>query len=189
MKITSAKFVKGVIGTDDIFEDGVPQVAFVGRSNVGKSSVINTLSDQKGLARTSATPGRTQEINVYLINKRFYLVDLPGYGFAKVPGEIWRKIQKMINWYLFRSEYVQKKVVLIVDAQVGLTKDDVAMLESLEEAGKDIVVVANKIDKIKKTEYNEQINKLQVATGTHLLIPYSAKNKTGVGTLINELFN
>ena len=79
MNITSAKFVKGVVGEDEILDDGIPQVAFIGRSNVGKSSVINSLVNQKALAITSSTPGRTQQINIFLINKEFYLVDLPGY--------------------------------------------------------------------------------------------------------------
>ena len=83
MNITSARFIKGVVGPDENLEDGVPQIAFIGRSNVGKSSVINTLANQKGLAKTSSFPGRTQQINLFLINKSFYLVDLPGYGFAK----------------------------------------------------------------------------------------------------------
>ena len=83
MNITSAIFVKGLVGDDEILNDGKDQVAFIGRSNVGKSSVINSLVNKKDLARTSSFPGRTQEINVFLINKDFYLVDLPGYGFAK----------------------------------------------------------------------------------------------------------
>jgi GTP-binding protein len=128
MEIRSAKFIKGVVGTDEIFEDGIPQIVFIGRSNVGKSSVINTLANEKGLARTSSTPGRTQQINIFLINKAFYLVDLPGYGFAKVPLAVKQQIQKMINWYLFNSDYNFKRVILIVDANVGPTKDDLDML-------------------------------------------------------------
>ena len=85
MKINSAKFVKGIIGSDDILTDGLPQVAFVGRSNVGKSSVINSLTNHKDLAISSPYPGRTREINLFLINESFYLIDLPGYGYAKVP--------------------------------------------------------------------------------------------------------
>jgi GTP-binding protein len=82
MKIKSAQFVKSVLGSDDIFDDGIPQVAFIGRSNVGKSSVINSLVNKSNLAKTSSSPGRTQKINLFLINKSLYLVDLPGYGYA-----------------------------------------------------------------------------------------------------------
>src|SRR5947209_1920735 len=149
MNITSAKFVKGVVGEDEVLEDGTPQVAFIGRSNVGKSSVINTLANQKGLAKTSSFPGRTQEINVFLINKAFYLVDLPGYGFAKGSKQTQEKIQSLIYWYLLDSHYQQKKVVLIVDSNVGVTDTDAQMLHSLELAQKNIIIVANKVDKIK----------------------------------------
>jgi len=187
MNIKSATFIKGVIGTDDIFEDGTPQIVFIGRSNVGKSSVINSLANQKNLARASSVPGRTQQINIFLINKDFYLVDLPGYGFAKVPQEVWFKIQKMINWYLFESDYVFKKVILIIDAKVGPTNDDLDMLYSLEEEKKDIIIVANKIDKIKKSEYDEQIQKLRDTFNKHKVVPYSAEKKIGVGELIEEL--
>jgi GTP-binding protein len=187
MNIKSATFVKGAIGTDDIFEDGTPQIVFVGRSNVGKSSVINSLANQKNLARTSSTPGRTQQINIFLINKAFYLIDLPGYGFAKVPEEIRQQIQKMINWYLFRSDYNFKKVVLIIDAKVGPTNDDMEMLRGLEETGKDIIIVANKIDKIKKAEYEKQLEKIKNIFDNHKVIPYSAEKKIGVGELIGEL--
>ena len=187
MHIKSATFVKGVIGSDSIFEDGTPQVVFIGRSNVGKSSVINSLVNQKNLARTSSFPGRTQQINIFLINKAFYLVDLPGYGFAKVPKEVREQIQGMLNWYLFGSNLVFKKVVVIIDAKVGPTEDDVEMFNHLLESGKDIIVVANKIDKIKKSEYDQQIQKIRDIFGHHRLIPYSAEKKIGVGELAEEL--
>src|SRR3989344_2302589 len=101
MQITSAEFVKGVVGEDEILTDGTPQIAFIGRSNVGKSSVINSLAQKKDLARTSAFPGRTQEINLFLINRSFYLVDLPGYGYAKMSKEKQFELQDLIAWYLF----------------------------------------------------------------------------------------
>ncbi len=187
MNIKSATFIKSAVGTDTIFEDGKPQIVFIGRSNVGKSSVINSLVNQKNLARTSSFPGRTQQINIFLINKAFYLIDLPGYGFADVPKEVRDQLQKMINWYLFNSNYRFKKVILIVDAKVGPTKDDMLMFESLQEAKKDIIIVANKIDKIKKSEYVKQIQRLKDIFETHKVIPYSAENKKGVGELSSEL--
>src|SRR5579864_4839283 len=113
MNITSAKFVKGVVVDDEVLNDGVPQIAFIGRSNVGKSSVINSLANQNGLAKTSSFPGRTQQINIYLVNKSFYLVDLPGYGYAKASKAEQEKLQQLIYWYLLGSDYEQKKVLLI----------------------------------------------------------------------------
>lgn len=187
MKITSATFMRGLSGTDDILEDGVPQVAFIGRSNVGKSSVINSLTGQEGLARTSSFPGRTQEINVFLINKSLYLLDLPGYGYAQASREGRERLQKLIYWYLFDSPYRQKKVVLIIDANVGPTKDDLAMLRGLIDHHKDIVIVANKVDKIKKSEYESKFQALRDAIGNHAIVPYSAKKEIGISDLADEI--
>ncbi len=175
------------MGTDPLFTDGIPQIVFVGRSNVGKSSVINSLANQKNLARTSAMPGRTQQINIFLINNAFYLVDLPGYGFAKIPEANRQQIEKMIDWYLFQSGYNFKKVVLIIDAKVGPTDGDKEMLYCLEKADKDIIVVANKIDKLNKSETTSQLKKLQDLFHLHKIIPYSAEKKIGVGELTAEL--
>lgn len=187
MNITSAKFIKGVVGADRILEDGIPQVAFVGRSNVGKSSVINSLTGRKKLARSSSSPGCTQEINMFLINNSFYLVDLPGYGFTKASREVRERLEYLIYWYLFESKYEQKKVVLIIDAKTGPTKVDMEVLHSLKERKKDFTVVANKIDKIKRSEYDHQLQKIKALVGVHRFIPYSAEKRIGVGRLINEL--
>src|SRR3989344_4484323 len=161
MKIESARFVKGVLGSNSILKDGIPQVAFIGRSNVGKSSVINSLVNRNDLARTSSFPGRTQQINLFLINNSLYFVDLPGYGYAKLPDELKNSLRAMVNWYFFISNYKQKKVVLIIDA--------------------------NKIDKIKKAGYEEQLKTIKNLVGVHQIIPYSAKNKLGVEELLKEI--
>ena len=102
MKITSVKFMKGLVGDDEILADGTPQIAFIGRSNVGKSSLINVLTNSK-ISRTSSFAGRTQEINIFLVNESFYLVDLPGYGFARHSGLGREKIGELIDSYLFNS--------------------------------------------------------------------------------------
>ena len=187
MKIESAQFIKGVLGSDSIFESSIPQVAFIGRSNAGKSSVINSLVNRNDLARTSSSPGRTQKINLFLINNSLYFVDLPGYGYAKVPDKLKNSLRAMVNWYFFVSNYEQKKVVLIIDASVGPTKDDLNMLYSLEDYKKDIIVVANKIDRIKQTEYEEQFKTIKELIGVHQIIPYSVKKKIGVKELLKEI--
>ena len=187
MKIESAKFVKSVIGSDIIFEDGIPQVAFIGRSNVGKSSVINSLVNQNDLARTSPFPGRTKQINLFLINNFLYFVDLPGYGYAKVPDKLKRSLRAMVNWYFFDSNCKQKKVILIIDANIGPTKDDLDILHSLDDYKKEIIVVANKIDRIKQAKHEERFKTIKELIGVHKIIPYSAKNKTGVGELLKEI--
>ena len=189
MKIESAKFIKSVLGSDSALESNTPQVAFIGRSNSGKSSVINSLVNQNNLAVTSSFPGRTQKINMFLINNSLYFIDLPGYGYAKVPEKLKNSLKAMINWYFFLSNYEQKKIILIIDANVGPTKDDLEMLYSLEDHGKDIIVVANKIDKIKQTQYEEQFNTIKELIGFHKIIPYSAKKKIGVKELLVEIFN
>ncbi|MFH1780776.1 MAG: ribosome biogenesis GTP-binding protein YihA/YsxC [Candidatus Nealsonbacteria bacterium] len=187
MKIESAKFVKSVSGSDSILEDGIPQVAFIGRSNVGKSSVINSLVDKNNLAKTSSFPGRTQKINMFLINESLYFVDLPGYGYAKLSGELKHDLRAMVNWYFFVSNIEHKNVVLIIDANVGLTKDDLEIFYSLKEHKKNIIIVANKIDKIKQAEYREKFKTIEKLIGTHRIIPYSAKKKIGADELLKEI--
>ena len=191
MKIRSAKIMRGVTGTDEILEDGVPQVAFIGRSNVGKSSTINSLVGQTNLARTSSFPGRTQELNVFLITPEkgspFYLVDLPGNGFAQGAISKQEQILKLIRWYLTDSGIEQKKVVLIIDASIGATASDLEMFRILQVDNKDIVVVANKIDKIKKSEYVKRLRTIEGAFRGHKVIPFSAEKKIGVGELADEI--
>ena len=189
MDIKSSKFIKGVVGPDSVLEDGIPQIAFIGRSNVGKSSVINSLTGQKGLAKTSSFPGRTQEINVFLINDKFYLVDLPGYGYAKASHETRIELRELINWYLFMSHYEQKKVVFIIDAKVGLTDSDLEILQVLDDRRKDIIIVANKIDKIRPSKVVVQLNMIQDLAPGHKIIPYSSKKRIGFKELNREVFN
>jgi len=185
--IVSATFVKGLVEDCKELQSDFPQIAFIGRSNAGKSSVINALTNQKDLARTSSAPGRTQEINLFLINKSLYLADLPGYGFVKVSREARERLEQLINWYLFLSGYEQKLVVLIIDAELGLTESDLEMLEVLKKYKKNIIIVANKIDKIKKSNYAGQLEKIENQAGGPAVIPYSAKKKIGVSVLAREI--
>ncbi len=178
--------MRGVTGDNEILEDGTPQIAFIGRSNAGKSSLMNSLTGVKNLARSSKTPGRTQEINVFLINDTHYFMDLPGYGFAKTKVRILEKLSKLIFWYLFESRH-NPKVVLLVDAEVGPTADDLGMLGELEKKGKEIVIVLNKVDKIKKSQYRNQLKKLGEQLAGHKLFSYSSKSKIGINELAEEL--
>lgn len=187
MNINSATFVGGMTGSDPLLDRNIPQIAFIGRSNVGKSSLINSLTKQKDLARTSSFPGRTQQINLFLVNNSFYFVDLPGYGYAKLSKVEREKIDNLIKWYFFDSEYTQKKIVVIIDASIGLTESDQEMLYAMEQKGKDIIVVANKIDKIKKSEYIKQLQKIKEAVGMHMLVPVSTVDKKGIGELTNQI--
>lgn len=185
--IKTATFVKGIVGPDDALERELPVIAFIGRSNVGKSSLINALTREKGLAKTSSFPGRTTELNLFLINKKIYFIDLPGYGFAKASRDARERLEQLIQWYLFESPYTQKKVVHIIDANIGITESDEDMLHTLAEHGKDVIIAANKIDKIKKSEYEQQMQKIQAAAGRYMVIPCSVKKNIGVGVLMNEI--
>jgi GTP-binding protein len=186
MKITSAKFMRGIAGTDELLEDGKPQIALIGRSNVGKSSIINSLTGQKALARMSDTPGLTQEINIYSINNKLYLLDMPGYGFAKVPEKVRERLQKLVWWYLFDSGHEQRKAMLVVDANTGPSKNDLEMLAFLRDHQKNIVIVANKIDKIKKSEYVTKMEVIEDFAHGLPVIPYSSKTKTGVEAVLKQ---
>lgn len=187
MEIKSAEFIKGILGTNEILEDGIPQVAFAGRSNVGKSSVINSLVNRKNLVKSSSMPGKTKQINFFLINKEIYFIDLPGYGFIKTSLKQKEKIRKMILWYLFRSGVEFKKVVLIIDARVGLSEFDKEMLDLLNKNRHSVVVVINKIDKLKKNKLVEQLKIIQEKIGDNEIIPYSAKTKEGRNDLLNKI--
>lgn len=186
MKITSAKFIKGVVGPDNAINNDTPQIAFIGRSNAGKSSLLNSLTNSKKLAITSKTPGRTKEINMFLINNTHYFMDLPGYGYAKASGEALMKLGDLIYWYLFESPY-DPTVVLLIDSIVGPTEDDLEMLRELENQGKDIVVVANKVDKIKKSHYLNRLKQLSQLLPGHKIFPYSSTKKIGIQELTDEL--
>jgi GTP-binding protein len=189
MKIKSADFVKGIRGDDEILENEIPQVAFIGRSNVGKSSVINSVVNRRDLARSSAKPGKTTEINFFLLNKEIYLVDLPGYGYARASLEERDNLRKLIYWYLLFSNVEHKKIFMIVDSKIGLTDYDTEILRRLSEREKNIVVVANKIDKLKKSELKKQLDSIQELVGNYKVIPYSAEKKIGVELLAGEIFS
>lgn len=186
MNITSVKFIKGLVSDDEIMNNGIPQIAFIGRSNVGKSSLINALT-KSVISRTSSTPGRTAEINFFLINNAFYFVDLPGYGFAKVSHEEREKLANLINSYLFNRVYTQKKVVLIIDINVGMTDKDIVMFEDLKKADKNIVVVLSKVDKITQKDFHKNMKEIEKITGDISLFQISSKNKIGIDELVSEL--
>lgn len=187
MDIKSAQFVRGVVGTDPILTDGKPQIVFVGRSNVGKSSMINSLVGSKSLVKSSSTPGRTKEINFFLINERSYFVDLPGYGFAKMPAHMAEKMRKMIMWYLEQSFANIKKAVLIIDAKAGIKKFDLEMGELLEGAGHDFIIVANKIDRLNQKEKSVLENELQREFPRKAFFLYSSKTGRGKNEILEEV--
>lgn len=178
MDVTSAEFIKGIIGTDSILGEKYPQVAFVGRSNVGKSSVINSLVLRKDLVKSSSMPGKTREINFFLINKSFYFVDLPGYGFARMGAKGAEKIRKLILWYLGSGEARPRLVVLIVDACIKPTSYDKEMADILRAENIPFVVVANKVDRLNQTEHAHNIKAIEASLGASTF-SYSARTHKG----------
>ena len=178
-KINSAEFKKGIVGTDVILTDGVPEVAFVGRSNVGKSSTINSLVNRKGLVKTSNKPGKTTEINFFSIkNGKCYFVDLPGYGYAEASPKQKESIEKLILWYLMYSEAALHKVVLILDSKAGLTAFDQEMIRVLREHNHPYLIVANKADKLNQKESSAQLRAIKEAAHEATVISYSATTAT-----------
>ena len=188
MEIKSAEFIKGILGTNELLEDERLQVAFIGRSNVGKSSVINSLVNRKDLVKSGSKPGKTRQINFFLINGKVYFVDLPGYGFLKASLKEKEKIRKMLFWYLFRSEINFKKVVLIIDAKIGLNEFDKEMLSSLNEKEFPVVIAVNKTDKLKRNVLDKQLKIIQKEVGDNVIVSYSAKTKKGRDELLDEIF-
>ncbi|MBQ8167718.1 MAG: YihA family ribosome biogenesis GTP-binding protein [Lachnospiraceae bacterium] len=167
--------------TSKLPENELPEIAFAGKSNVGKSSLINGLLNRKALARTSSSPGKTQTINFYNINKELYFVDLPGYGYAKVSMEIRNKWGKMIEKYLHTSDQL-KTVFLLIDIRHAPGENDITMYDWIVANGYRPVIIATKLDKIKRSQKDKCIKvikeKLKLTPDTKI-IPFSAVSKQG----------
>ena len=180
MKVTSAEFIKSAVDPFYYPDDSLPEVAFVGRSNVGKSSLINTLVNRKRLAKTSNTPGRTQLVNFFVINKNLSFVDLPGYGYAKVPVSVKRGWKAMVEGYLEGRENL-RLVVMILDIRREPSADDDLLIQWLRSNNIKIVFVLTKVDKFSRGQVNISRRKI----GEHLqvpydeLIPFSARTRYG----------
>lgn len=167
--------------TSTLPENDKPEIAFAGKSNVGKSSLINALMNRKSLARISATPGKTQTINFYNINREIYLVDLPGYGYAKVSEKGKEAWGKMIERYLHKSTML-KAVFLLIDIRHDPSKNDKMMYDWILHQGYEPVIIATKLDKLKKSQVAKQLKAIRTGLGLvggTTVIPFSAKTKQG----------
>ena len=167
--------------TSTLPETEMPEIAFAGKSNVGKSSLINGLLNRKSLARTSSQPGKTQTINYYNINHDLYFVDLPGYGYAKVSVEIRAKWGKMVERYLHTSKQL-RLVFLLIDIRHEPSENDCIMYDWIVKNGYEPVIIATKLDKIKRSQIQKNLKiirqKIQPVEGT-IIIPFSAQTKQG----------
>lgn len=189
MNLHNAEFIRSVTAVADCPKDGLPQIAFAGKSNVGKSSVINKLLLRKNFARVGEAPGKTTHINFFRIDNKLYLVDLPGYGYAKVPMAEKERWGKLMEKY-FAAEDTIDYGVMIVDARHKPTVNDVIMADYFKASGKPFVVVANKMDKLKKSEIEPNlacIRETLTLPETVELIPFSAENGLGREALLRVL--
>lgn len=177
--------------TSKIPDNVLPEIAFAGKSNVGKSSLINGLVNRKALARTSSSPGKTQTINFYNVNRGLYFVDLPGYGYASVSKEVKAKWGKMIENYLHKSPML-KAVFLLIDIRHEPSVNDVNMYEWILTNGFEPIIIATKLDKIKRNQIQKNLKiirtGLNVVEGTKIF-PFSAQTKQGKDEILNFIEN
>ena len=191
MKVIDAKFYKSVFKKSSLPTGQIPEIAFSGRSNVGKSSLINTLINRKGIAKTSSTPGRTQSINFIDINNFLYFVDLPGYGYARVPDSVKKDWRQLIEGYLEKRENL-KLVILIIDSRRDPREDEAQFADWLKLNGISYAVVITKIDKLKKGKRLKSYSAWQKFLGVENVLPFSAvtgEGKGGIWSIIEQHLN
>ncbi|WEV37835.1 ribosome biogenesis GTP-binding protein YihA/YsxC [Lactobacillus sp. ESL0677] len=188
MIIRSSDYAISAVREDQYPKNDLPEIALAGRSNVGKSSLINSFLNRKNLARTSAQPGKTQTLNFYIVNKDFYLVDVPGYGYAKVSKSQRAKFGEMIQDYLETRENL-RGLIILVDSRHEPTKDDIAMYNYAQYLNLPILVVCTKIDKVKKNQVNKVLANLKKALDLSYdnvtVLTYSSVKKLHVQELGN----
>lgn len=188
MQIKQAVFVTSMAGDEDFSGRGLSQIAVAGKSNVGKSSLINCLTNQKKLARTSQQPGRTQLLNIFLINEQWHLVDLPGYGFAKVPKHVKEEWQKLMHGYLKNSQELVGMLHL-VDIRHEPGDHDKTMATWIQEVGIPCVTVATKADKLSKMQQQKSVARIAKALNvpTSEIVPFSSVTKQGKDELLSRM--
>ncbi|WP_392486315.1 ribosome biogenesis GTP-binding protein YihA/YsxC [Haloimpatiens sp. FM7315] len=190
MEIKKADFVISAVKPEQYPDDKRLEIAFVGRSNAGKSSLINTLTNRKKLAKTSSTPGKTRLVNFFIINDDFYFVDLPGYGYAKVSKAEKSNWSKVIESYLVDREPL-RKVVLLVDCRHKPTQDDVSMYKWIKHYSYEPIVVATKIDKISNNEISKNLKVIKETLGMdsgEKIMKFSSLKKRGIEELLEAMF-
>ncbi|WP_128893713.1 ribosome biogenesis GTP-binding protein YihA/YsxC [Longirhabdus pacifica] len=191
MKINDAQFVISAVEKKQYPDNGLPEIALAGRSNVGKSSLINTMTNRKKLARTSSQPGKTQTLNFYNINDQLHFVDFPGYGFAKVSKSLRKQWGKMIESYLMNQEPL-RMVILVVDLRHPPSKDDQLMYDWLKHYDIPCCIVATKADKITKSKldaHKNQVKKTLNAKPNDPIILFSSETKMGKSDLWSIIDN
>ena len=190
MRFINTKFIKSASKKEEFIVDDLAQIAIVGRSNVGKSSLINMLTNNSKMAKTSSTPGRTRLVNYFNVNEQFYLVDLPGYGYHKASKSIADSWDSVMNDYFVDNEKL-KAVLLLLDSRLLPSELDIQMIDFLAEHGIPCIIVLTKTDKLSRSEINNAITKISnvVRYNKDLIVPTSATKKQGtdkIGVLLDE---
>lgn len=188
INVNKAEFIKSVASTSQFINSSIPAVAFAGKSNVGKSSVINRLLNRKNFARVGQSPGKTIHVNYFLIDGKIYLIDLPGYGYAKVSQSERQRWGKLMEDFFAKGLF--QLGVMIVDSRHKPTADDITMAEWFKSTGCRLVVVANKLDKLKKSEIEPNLTLIRETLDLPedvVLIPFSAEKGQGRELLLAEI--
>ena len=189
MKINSVDLSVSAVRQSQYPEDNKKEFLLVGRSNVGKSSFINTIVERKEIARVSSKPGKTQTLNFYFVNNEFYLVDVPGYGYAAVSEEVRQKFGKMIEEYLENRENLER-VYMLIDFRIKPTQDDLLMYNFLKYHNLPVTIVATKVDKVSKNDREKQVNlitsELDIKEDDNLVL-FSIKTKLGKADIQKEI--
>ena len=192
MLVKNPKFEISAVGPKQYPSSGLCEIVLAGKSNVGKSSFVNTLINRKGLARTSSEPGKTRQINFYNIDSKFYFVDLPGYGYSKMSKTEQEKVGKFIEEYLFSRKQISL-IILLIDIRHNPSENDLLMYEYIKNTGLPFLIVANKADKIAVTKVDTQIenlkNILKITNDEVLLLPFSSERRIYSDNIWSEIEN
>ena len=189
MIIKNPKFEISAVGPKQYPNNNLPEIVLAGKSNVGKSSFINTMINRKSLARTSSQPGKTRQINFYNIDSKFYFVDLPGFGYSKMSHTEQEKVGKFIEEYLFNRKNIAC-IVLLIDIRHDPSQNDIMMFNYIRSIGAPHIVIANKADKIAPTKvssYVENLRKLLEANESDIILPFSSEKKVYTDDVWNEI--
>ncbi|HWQ60026.1 MAG TPA: ribosome biogenesis GTP-binding protein YihA/YsxC [Candidatus Fimivivens sp.] len=189
MEIKDVKFLKGVTGSEGLPKPELPTVAFFGRSNVGKSSVINALVRRKDVARSSSRPGRTTEINYFLVDDSWHLADTPGYGYARLPKIQMEKIAQHLSWFAGAAEVRITLAAVVIDAERGMQDSDRETIDVLRDAGRDVLILANKADKGRRNDVSNHIRQAKEDFPDARVIRYSSKTGEGRQELLGALLD
>lgn len=184
MIIKDAKFIKSVsINNKEVFFDTRKEIVFVGRSNVGKSTLMNALMNKKDLVKTSSKPGKTRTANLFLVNEKYYFTDLPGYGFAKLGQELREDLDALISWYLEERKGFLKQVIMLCDAKIGPQQSDIDMYEYITELWLPCCVVLSKVDRLSKNDINKSIQHTEKTFFWANVLPVSSTKLDGMDAL------